>query len=56
MIAPSRLVALCAFTFVGAVPCQVNWSLAQPANAPPPFGGSCWDSQREVLVLSLIHI
>jgi hypothetical protein len=50
MIAPSRLVALCAVTFVGAVPCQVNWSLAQPGNAPPPFGGSCWDSQREVLV------
>ncbi|MCK5943458.1 MAG: hypothetical protein KAI24_15865 [Planctomycetes bacterium] len=29
---------------------QVNWTLAQGANAPPPFSGSCWDSNRGVLV------
>lgn len=45
-----RLTALCAAALLGALPGQVDWTLAASTNAPPPFNGSCWDSQRDVLV------
>ena len=50
MSATIRLVAVCAVSLAGTLSAQVNWSLAQTANAPPPLNGSCWDSQRDVLV------
>lgn len=50
MIAASRCPVVVIALLTGTVTAQVNWSLAQVANAPPPFSGSCWDSQRGVLV------
>ena len=50
MTTAPRLAFACATVLAGTANCQVNWSLAQTTYAPPPFNGSCWDSQRGVLV------
>jgi len=50
MTTTPRRFALSVLVLAGSATSQVDWTQVQTTNAPPPFNGSCWDSQRNVLV------
>ena len=50
MTTTPRRLALSVLILAGTATSQVDWTQESTTNAPPPFSGSCWDSQRNVLV------